>query len=99
MKVEQNFTIINKTGFTLDFVNVSPDTSNYKTIAIGDSLYYKCDMTNLPKVDGNYVIHFIETEQKRLKSYKFGYYTNGSPIETEIRILIFPDSISALSIF
>ena len=99
MKVEQNFTIINKTGFTLDFVNVFPDTSNYKTIAIGDSLDYKCDMTNLPKVDGNYVIHFIETEHKRLKSYKFGYYTNGSPIETEIRILIFPDSISAMSLF
>lgn len=99
MGVEQNFIIVNKTGIDIDSLNVFPDTSNFQKLKSGDSIEYTCNMTNIPKVDGNYALNYTERKTNRLKTYQFGYFTNGAPIETLIRITIFPDSVSALSVF
>lgn len=97
--VEQNFTIVNKTGIDMDSVNIFPDTLNYQKLKNGDSIDYKCNMTNVPKVDGNYALNYKEPLTGKLKTYQFGYFTNGTPIETLIRITIYPDSVSAVSVF
>ena len=55
-------------------------------------------MTNLPKVDGDYLLTFKKNQaNKEIK--RFGYFTNGYPLEEITKIQIDKDTVLIDQIF
>jgi hypothetical protein len=62
-------------------VNIKPSSQNRALL----------DMSNVIKVDGDYIIEIKTKGQNKLKHY--GYYTNGWPCEEKIDIYVTNDTI------
>ncbi len=74
----ENF-VIEPTGIaSLDFIDIDPD----------DSTTYSIDLDEVPKTDGTYTVSY-EINGKLMQE-KFGYYSNGLPMEGTTRIEILP---------
>ena len=88
------FEIHNKTEHQIDSLKIEPNTANSKkliSIKKGEIVEYEIDMTNIEKIDGSYQLSFLINEEIRVE--KFGYYTNGYPLEKFMSIEIVNDTI------
>lgn len=89
--IKAKFEISNMTDQSIDSINIKPfdheSNSNFIHLVPGESQIYWLEMTELPKVDGDYLLTFkLNQNNKQMK--RFGYFTNGYPLEeiTEIQI-------------
>tara|TARA_B100001778_G_scaffold317526_1_gene305287 strand:+ start:338 stop:712 length:375 start_codon:yes stop_codon:yes gene_type:complete len=94
--IEAKFEITNHTNTTIDSINIksfdhSPN-ENFITLEAGESKVYWLNMSNLPKVDGDYLLSYKQNKNSS-KIKRFGYYTNGYPTEKLTEIEILGDSI------
>ena len=101
-EIKAKFEIENKTNFIIDSINIKSFDHERKSQFIKlepDQIEtYWLDMTDLPKVDGDYLLTFKRNENsKELK--RFGYFTNGYPLEKVTKIQIEKDTVIIDQIF
>ena len=94
-EIKAKFEIANKTDLIIDSINLKSydhnQTSDYLKLQPGESKIYLMDMTDLPKVDGNYLLTY---KIDKIKMYeRFGYFTNGYPLEDITIIIIEFDTV------
>tara|TARA_B100000965_G_C19346804_1_gene649935 strand:- start:257 stop:604 length:348 start_codon:yes stop_codon:yes gene_type:complete len=90
------FEIKNMTNETIDSISIKSfdhqRNSEFIQLKSGESKSYWLDMTKLPKVDGEYLLTFRRNmTNKELK--RFGYFTNGYPLEEVTNIQFKKDTI------
>ena len=93
--IKAKFEITNQTGNSIDSINIisfdHQTNPNYLSLEPGQSQTYLLDMTDLPKVDGEYLLTYKGKELKVRK--RFGYFTNGFPLEEVTKIKIQKDTV------
>lgn len=92
--IKAKFEITNETEILIDSINIKSfdhnDNPNWIKLKSGQNQLYWLDMTNLPKVDGDYLLTYRDSV---LKTVRFGYFTNGFPLEKETNIKIKKDTV------
>jgi len=94
-KTTLKFEISNHSNELIDSLRLIPsgyESDYYISIAPKKTVEYILDMTDIAKVDGDYQIDY-KFNSKNYNTKTFGYYTNGYPIESLIRVNIKPDTI------
>lgn len=95
-EINAKFEITNKTYNTLDSINIKSFdhklNTNFLNLEQGETQIYFLDMTELPKVDGDYLLTFKENPTNT-KLKRFGYFTNGYPSEEVTKIEIRKDTV------
>ena len=89
-----NFELQNKSSNSISKIRISPTGSQHvDTIEFFNDreIKYKLDMSGVSKTDGDYEISF-ERDGKR-ESKRFGYYTNGYPINKKYSIEILDNQV------
>jgi hypothetical protein len=94
--VGAKFWVINLTDSKVDSINIKSNNQTAKSKFISlknnESKAYFLDMTDIPKIDGDYNLVFNDGDGKQhLKT--FGYFTNGYPSEDSTIISIYSDTI------
>ena len=93
-EVKAKFEITNNTDNVIDSINIrsfdNESNPNYLRLTSGQCQTYWLDMTNLPKVDGDYLLTY---KGYMYKTIRFGYFSNGSPMEKVIKIKIENDTV------
>jgi len=92
-RVIGEFKITNHTLHRIDSLAIEPNrdlTSKYISLEPGETFIYKADMTDIPKVDGSYLLSYRLNKTNVHKG--FGYFTNGYPLGTVLSIEIQSDS-------
>jgi hypothetical protein len=96
------FEITNTTENPIDSINIkSYDheiNPNYLKLESGESRIYWFNMNNIPTVDGDYLLRFKRMTNK-IESERFGYFTNGYPLEEITKIEILKDTVIIDQIF
>ncbi|WP_162428517.1 hypothetical protein [Pontibacter pudoricolor] len=96
-ETKATFVITNESEEVLDPVRVKSEGHDHKTAKIklqpGEARIYLMDMTDLPKVDGEYLLTY-RFEKTGEKKTRFGYFTNGFQYEDTIKIFIKPDTVT-----
>ena len=88
------FVITNDSGQPVESLNITahqlqpPQSVDVPEAA---NLEYRLDMTNVPHVDGDYLLRFHRGGVP--DSLRFGYYSNGMPLEERIFIDIQRDTV------
>ena len=100
--IKAKFEITNQTNSVIDSVNIKSfdhlSNQSFITLKAGESKIYWLNMTNLPKVDGDYLLTFKKNQaNKEIK--RFGYFTNGYPLEEITKIQIDKDTVLIDQIF
>lgn len=89
--------VSNQSDYDLDSVWVYCDRHKYRTqpfnLNSGKSKSVQLDMRGLPAADGSYRIEFNRRNSSTKESTSFGYYTNGSPTENAIDIVLETDTV------
>jgi|GEM_PF-4393065 len=98
-KREVHFEFLNKADLVIDSVGISTST-NVSNVKVGTvhprrEVSLRLDMSEEDYVDGNYKIDVFAEGSK--SSLRFGYFTNGSPLENIIEIAFWGDSVSCRS--
>ncbi len=89
------FEIENKTGITIDSLRIVPngyESDYYISLTPGELKKYDCNMTDIADSDEDYRLNY-KFDTSLFVTKTFGYYTNGYPIESLIRVSIKPDTI------
>ncbi len=89
-KTIAKFDIENKTSITIDSLRIVPngyESDYYISLSPGGLKKYDCNMTDIADVDGDYRIDY-KFDTSLFKTKTFGYYTNGYPIESLIRVSV-----------
>lgn len=85
-----NFEVINRTQDQISNIKIKASgSSNIETIEFdeNDMIRFELSMVDIPKTDGAYEIEFLRNGQ--IEKKKFGYYTNGYPINEKFIIEIY----------
>jgi hypothetical protein len=100
--IKARFEIVNETEQVIDSINIKSfdhqSHPNYLTLKPGETQTFWLIMTELPKVDGDYLLTYKD-KQTELKSKRFGYFTNGYPMEDLTKIRIEKDTVIINQIF
>ncbi len=94
--IKAKFEITNQTANLIDSINIKAydhqANPNYLKLESGQSKTYWLDMTDLPKVDGDYLLTY---KDKKLinRRVRFGYFTNGFSLEKVTKINIQEDTV------
>ncbi|MDD2345530.1 MAG: hypothetical protein PHI36_06510 [Bacteroidales bacterium] len=95
------FEITNNSGNTIDSICIKSFSHNLNThylkLEHSESQTYFLDMTDIPQVDGDYLLSF--RINNNLEKRRFGYFTNGSPLEQRTKIEIRKDTVIIKPIF
>ncbi len=99
-KTGVEFYVTNKRDTVLHKVNLSPGKSpaTIANLKPGETKKVFMDFSGAAKVDGCYAIS-IDNAAIKNNFLVFGYYTNGIPLEKEIRINIHSDTFQITSVF
>ncbi len=93
-RIKAKFEITNETEMLIDSINIKSfvhnSNPNLLKLESGQSQLYWLDMTNLPKVDGDYLLTYRDSI---LKTIRFGYFMNGFPMEKVTKIKIEKDTV------
>ncbi|WP_194851908.1 hypothetical protein [Nonlabens antarcticus] len=86
-----NFKVVNTTDEKIENFIIEPSGStnvDFVDIDPRESIKYEVNLADVPKTDGHYTLSY----QKNGKNVqeKFGYYTNGLPLDGTVRIEILP---------
>jgi hypothetical protein len=93
-RVTAEFTITNSTLRRIDSLSIEPNqnlTGKYIHLDPNETVEYKIDMTGIAQVDGSYLLTYQSNGLHLLE--RFGYYTNGHPLESTTDIEIQIDSV------
>jgi hypothetical protein len=95
--VKAKFEITNKTNRVVDSIGINSsghkENSNFITLKPEETKTYWLDMTDLPKIDGDYLLTFKGSEKYYTVYKRFGYFTNGYPLEEKTKIKIYNDTL------
>ncbi len=96
------FEISNLTDLNIDSINIKSSelepTEFYLNLKPGEKTLYNFDMSDLPKVDGDYLLSYkIDNGIKQYE--RFGYFTNGYPLEEITKIYIKKDTVIIDQVF
>ena len=94
-KTVAKFEIKNQTNNKIDSLRIVPngyESDYFVSLNPGETKKYDCDMTEIAKVDGEYKLDY-KSNTSYFVSKTFGYYTNGYPIESLIKLSIEADSL------
>ena len=99
-KTGVQFYITNKRDTVLHNINLSPGVSpvTISNLKPGETKKVFMDFSGFAKVDGGYTIG-IDNSANKQDNLFFGYYSNGFPLEKEIRITIHSDTFQITSVF
>lgn len=89
-----NFEIVNNTIFSLDSLNIEPNTkelSKYLSLKPKQKIKYEINMSDIPSLDGAYVLKYRSNNKTIVKA--FGYYSRGIPFGENFKIVIEKDTI------
>lgn len=93
--IKAKFEITNKTESTIDSINIksfdhelNPDFLNLEP---GETKIYWFDMKDIPQVDGDYLLTY--KYKANISNKRFGYFTNGFPLEKVTKIEIQQDTV------
>jgi hypothetical protein len=94
-----NFEITNSTQEKIDSLKISTGTKTiiYISLNPNETKEYKCDLSQMAKVDGDYELSYKINSVKRIK--RFGYFTNGSPTGKLVKINIQNDTVLFKTLF
>lgn len=90
-----HFEIENRTKNTVDSLRIIPngyESDFYISISPGEIKKYDCKMTDIVDADGDYRLDY-KFYTSLFATKIFGYYINGYPIESLIKISIEKDTI------
>jgi hypothetical protein len=88
------FIIVNQTGHDVDSLRIEPDGKlQWAKVPANDSISLVLDMADHPRVDGSYRLSFREEGVPGLRGLAFGYFSNGTPLESMTRIQLMPDTV------
>lgn len=100
--IKAKFEITNQTKYRIDSIIIKSfdhsETKNYLTLEPGETKIYLLDMTNISKVDGDYLLKY-KNEKTGVYRERFGYFTNGYPLEDVTIIKIKKDSVIIDQVF
>lgn len=89
------FRAVNKAQQTIDYLTFSNDMGQRRTtsfvISNGDSIRTNFKLES--KGEGGYQIRYKFSNSRDTLSGRFGYYTNGSPLEKEFILKIYADTV------
>ena len=92
------FRVTNNSQDTIDFLTFSTQEEQGKTVPctlqIGASTELKLNFKGVDRTDGGYKMKYKFSQSNDTLLNEFGYYTYGSPIEKEILLDVYADSIS-----
>jgi hypothetical protein len=101
-EIKAKFEIENKTNHVIDSINIKSFDHERKSQFIklepDQTETYWLDMTELPKVDGDYLLTFKRNRTNK-EIERFGYFTNGYPLEEVTKIRIEKDTVIIDQIF
>ena len=96
------FEITNLTEFKVDSINIKSSnhesSADFINLAPGEKEFYNMDMSKLPKVDGDYRLSY-KMGNGMIKYERFGYFTNGYPLEEITNIFIDLDTVIIDQVF
>jgi len=96
------FEITNLTEFKVDSINIKSSdqepTEFYLRLMPGEKAMYNLDMSDLPKVDGEYLLSY-KIDNGIVEYERFGYFTNGYPLEEITNIFIDIDTVIIDQVF
>lgn len=102
-ETKATFIITNETEETLDSVRLKSKAhehlTEYLKLEPKETKVYLMDMTNLPKVDGEYLLSYKYSQTGKRRTQSFGYFTHGFPLEDTTKIFIMPDTVAFDFIF
>lgn len=91
------FVITNRSDFELTDVSITVHGSVKKvpsiSIGIGETGNYHLNADDLPKRDGSYFLRYKKARKDSFEMQKFGYFSNGNPLEETIPIIIENDTV------
>lgn len=89
------FRAVNKAQETIDYLTFSDDVGQRRTksfiIPNGDSIRTSFNLES--KGEGGYRMRYKFSNSKDTLTGRFGYYTNGSPLEKEFILRIYADTV------
>ena len=90
---EIKFKITNNSNFVIDSLKIQPDVNinKYINLKLDESKFYLLTIPDSIKSDGCYLLKF-KINNKNISTC-FGYFTNGFPLDEEIKIIIENDTI------
>lgn len=95
-EIKAKFEIENRTTHIIDSINIKSfdhkRNSQFINLEPGEIEIYWLDMTELPKVDGDYLLTFKRNRTNKVIK-RFGYFTNGYPLEKLTKIQIEKDTV------
>ena len=98
LRQQISFRVTNNTQNNIDFLILSTDKDQGKSLTYkipkGSSIDSKVDFKGVDRTDGAYKMKYKFSQSKDTLFEQFGYYTNGYPLEKELIINIYADSIS-----
>jgi hypothetical protein len=101
-EIKAKFEIENRTNYVIDSINIKSFDHERKSAFIklepDQTETYWLDMTELPKVDGDYLLTFKRNRTNK-EIERFGYFTNGYPLEEVTKIRIEEDTVIIDQIF
>ncbi len=96
-EIKAKFEITNRTDTVIDSINIKSNDheniSDYIKLEKDEIKIYFMDMTDLPKVDGDYLLTYKPQNTGVSQFERFGYFTNGYPLEDITRIIIKTDTV------
>lgn len=96
-EIKAKFEITNRTNTVIDSINIKSNdhnnTSDFIKLEKDESKIYFMDMTDLPKVDGDYLLSFRPQNTGVVRFERFGYFTNGYPLEDVTKIIFETDTV------
>ncbi|WP_379711175.1 hypothetical protein [Ferruginibacter yonginensis] len=92
-RIIAKFEIAITTNESIDSFYILPDNfkNNFIKVESISKVFYDINMTDLHKVNGNYLLSFKSVTKTVFVS--FGYYTNGYPMEIITSIFINSDTV------
>ena len=89
------FEVVNRLPDQLDSVRVCAgdySCSSFVSLPAGEKKSIALDLSEIPKVDGHYVLTYQVTPDGAIQR-DFGYYTHGFPLEKWIGVEIHEDTV------
>lgn len=90
----------NKRDSTIKSIVIDPGGSKLQVnnLEVGKSYKAYLSFKGVAKIDGSYLVQ-IDGKHDSINLFSFGYYTNGYPLEKEIRLIFYKDSTGISYVF
>jgi hypothetical protein len=90
--------IVNRSGKAIDYLSFSTNRGQGSVQKPGlkqqQTLAFNFEFANVDKTDGSYRLRYKVAASADTLTETFGYYTNGYPLDSQLDIAVYDDSMS-----